>query len=319
MAVSRCRSTSRYTSTRFIGIPVTLVILFLLYILTGTLSAQLKVAPNNNGEIDWEAGVIRVKGTGAVNPDDPPSAQRAGAIRAAKMDAWRNFLEIVQGVRIDAQTTVRNYMLEDDRIRTSIQGIITSFRQLGEPHYLSDGSIEVEYEMPIYGNLADLFLPKEMGRGKLLSGEIYVCPLCGREWPKGKPVPPGIKLKAISSFKKNPTGRPYTGLIVDARGFTVYPAMAPKILNKDGEEVYGTGFVSRDYALKVGIVGYARDLEKAMKNPRVADNPLVIKAIGSSGKAKTDVIISNKDAINLHALSENLNFLDKCRVIFLVD
>lgn len=95
--------------------------------------------------------------------------------------------------------------------------------------------------------------------------------------------------------------------------------MAPKILTPDGEEVYGTKFVSREYAIKEGVVGYAKGLEAAIKDRRVADNPLIVKAIGVTGKAKIDVVISRQDATRLHALAENLSFLEKCRVMIVVD
>jgi hypothetical protein len=294
--------------------------LSLLFIVSGYISVLAQEgAISTTGTVDWNSGVVRVKGIGGVNPNDPPSAQRAGALRVAKMDAWRNFLELIKGVQVDAQTTVQNYMLSDDRIRSSVEGTITNFRQIGDPHYLSDGSIEIEYEMSLRGSLAGALLPSDMGSGRPLSGELLTCPTCGRAWPHDVPVPAGVTLNSAPSVLVNPTGRAYTGLILDARGLSVNPAMAPKILNSVGDQVYGTGFVSREYALQVGIVGYARNLEAARQDSRVADNPLLIRALSVAGKGRTDLVISDQDALALHSLSENLSFLEKCQVMFLVD
>jgi hypothetical protein len=111
----------------------------------------------------------------------------------------------------------------------------------------------------------------------------------------------------------------YTGLIVDARGLGVKPAMAPKILNEDGKEVYGSAWISRDYAVREGMVGYLKDPVQAQTNPRVTDKPLMVKALRAAGDARVDMVITNADAAMLHNASENLSMLQKCRVIILVD
>jgi len=66
------------------------------------------------GQIDWTNRVIKCTGIGGVNPNVPPSAQRAGAIRAAKLDALRNILETIKGIYIDAETTVENAITTSD-------------------------------------------------------------------------------------------------------------------------------------------------------------------------------------------------------------
>jgi len=238
------------------------------------------------GGIDWTKGIIVVTGIGAPNPDLPVAAQRPGAIRAAKLDAFRNVLEIIKGVYIDAQTTVENAMTASDVISTRIQGIIRNFT-VTDIRYMSDGSIEVDVEVPITGDMTATLLPPEMGGMN----------------PIIQPQQGGI----------------YTGLIIDARGLKVQPAMAPKILTPDEVEVYGTGFVSHDYAIKMGIVGYAKNFNQARQDERVKPNPLIIKGIGVTGTNKTDIIISPNDAMKIHQYSENLNFLQQCRVLVIVD
>jgi hypothetical protein len=114
-------------------------------------------------------------------------------------------------------------------------------------------------------------------------------------------------------------GQAYTGLIVDARGLGVRPAMVPKILNEDGKEVYGSAWVNRDYAVREGMVGYLKDPAAAQANPRVTDKPLMVKALKVSGDGRVDLVITNADAAMLHGAAQNLSFLEKCRVIVLVD
>jgi len=46
----------------------------------------------------------------------------------------------------------------------------------------------------------------------------------------------------------------YTGLIFDAQTLTFTPSASVKILDEDGREVYGSAYVSKDWADKYGIV-----------------------------------------------------------------
>ena len=238
------------------------------------------------GQIDWTNRVIKCTGIGGVNPDVPPSVQRAGAIRAAKLDALRNILETIKGINIDAETTVENAITTSDVIHTKIQGIAKNF-QVEDIRYMSDGSIEVDVAMALTGDFSDVLLPSEMGN-----------------------MPP---------MTTPQSGGTYTGLVIDARGFKAQPAMAPKIITPDNKEVYGTGYVSREYAVDMGIVGYAKNLIQAKSDERVTPNPLIVKAIGVAGKNKTDIVISPQDAMLIQGYAENLSFLQKCKVIIIVD
>ena len=238
------------------------------------------------GAIDWTRGVVKATGIGAPNPDVPLAAQRAGALRAAKLDALRNILETIKGVYIDAETTIENAMTVSDVIKTKINGIVRNFT-VTDIRYMSDGSIEVDVEVPLTGEMINTLLPQQVGMNS----------------PLVQPQAGGI----------------FTGLIIDARGFKVQPAMAPKIVTPDGVEVYGTGFVSREYAVEMGIAGYAKNIEQARNDDRVKPNPLIIKAIGVTGPNKTDIIISPNDAMRLHQYRENLKFLEQCRVMIIVD
>ena len=53
--------------------------------------------------------------------------------------------------------------------------------------------------------------------------------------------------------------------------------MAPRILDQNGNAVYGPGTYDRSYAVTNGVAGYSKSLEAAQKDPRVLGNPLVVK------------------------------------------
>jgi hypothetical protein len=258
--------------------------------LVGTVK-DVETPVGSSGKIDWTTGVITAVGIGAP-PAQPANAAQARAMaeRAAQVVAYRNLLEAVKGVRIDSTTTVENFMVTSDVVRTQVSGFVQGAMVM-DKKYMSDGSVEVTVGMKLTGALADSLLPKTPPAAP----------------PTGIVATPGV------------TGQTFTGLIVDARGLGVKPAMAPKVLNEDGKEVYGSAWINRDWAVREGMAGYLKDPLQAQQNPRVTDKPLLVKAIKASGDARVDVVISNADAAMLQGAAQNLSFLEKCKVIILVD
>jgi hypothetical protein len=244
-----------------------------------------------SGKVDWTTGVLTAVGIGAPAAQSANAVQaRAMAERAAQVVAYRNLLEALKGVRVDSTATVENFISTNERIRAGVSGIIQG-ATIMDKKYMSDGSVEVTVGMRLTGALAEALLPKTL------------------------PTPAtGLTGTAPAS-----PGQLYTGLIVDARGLDVKPAIAPKILNEEGKEVYGSSWISRDYAVREGMVSYLKDTVQAQTNPRVADKPLMVKAIKVAGDTRVDTVITNADAAMLHSASENLSILQKCRVIILVD
>lgn len=259
--------------------------------MTGTVN-DVEEAVGTSGKIDWTTGLITAVGIGAppAQPANPAQA-RGMAERAAQVVALRNLLESVKGVRVDSATTVENFIVTSDIIRTQVNGFVQGATTM-DKKYLSDGSVEITVGMYIKGALLESLLPPKPATPPV--------PLV----PGAAPVTPGIA---------------YTGLIVDGRGLGVRPAMVPKILNEDGKEVYGSAWINREYAVREGMVGYLKDPAAAQANPRVTDKPLTVKAVKVSGENRVDLVIPNDAAAKIHGMSENLSFLEKCRVIVLVD
>ncbi len=279
---------------------IVLICTVLLALAAGSASAQMagtvkdvEQSVGSTGKVDWTTGMITAVGIGAP-PAQPANAAQARAMaeRAAQVVALRNLLEAVKGVRVDSATTVENFMVTSDVIKTEVSGFIQGAMPI-DKKYMSDGSVEVTVGMRLTGALADTLLPKGLAT-------------------------PSTPLTAPSGATAAP-GQLYTGLIVDARGLGVRPAMAPKILNEDGKEVYGSAWINRDFAVREGMVGYLKDPASALANPRVTDKPLMVKALKVSGDARVDTVISNADAAALQSAAQNLNMLQKCRVIILVD
>ncbi|MCK5656995.1 MAG: LPP20 family lipoprotein, partial [Deltaproteobacteria bacterium] len=212
----------------------------------------------DQGSINWSTGKVVAVGIGAPPSKPANMAQaRAMARRAAITVARRNLLEISQGVQVDSMTLVKDFTVRSDIIRTSVQGVVRN-AQVIDTAYMSDGSVEVTMVMSLGGEFANVILPPPP------VGTVFPLP------------PPGTEM---------PASQVYTGMVIDARGLGARPAMAPKIVDESGKEIYGSAMVNREFAVQQGMVGYAKDLSAAQVNNRVTDRPVTIKALRTSGAA----------------------------------
>ncbi|HEU19873.1 MAG TPA: hypothetical protein ENO00_10965 [Deltaproteobacteria bacterium] len=268
------------------------------------------------GNVNWSTGTLMAVGIGSP-PErfyGKPQA-RPMAMRAAQVDAYRKLLEVANGVRVDSTTLVKDYAVESDVVRTQVEGIVRG-ATIVKTEYLSDGTVEVTVAMPLSGagsSLGQAVYPRIME-----SAGFPPAPPSG--YPAVQPVP-SVPTPAAPQVPAPaaPVGEVFTGLVIDARGIQARPAMSPKVIDENGEEVYGSMHVDREYAVQQGMSGYARDLTAAQSNARVTNNPLTVKGIKSDGPGKSNIVIGSADANQLRAASENLTFLKKCRVMIVLD
>lgn len=92
------------------------------------------------------AEIYRVTGMGAPPAGMPAARAKAMACRAAQVDAYRQLAEIVKGVQVDAQTTVENFVVQSDEIRTKVDATIQGAAVVGKRE-MPDGSCEVDIEL----------------------------------------------------------------------------------------------------------------------------------------------------------------------------
>lgn len=112
----------------------------------------------------------------------------------------------------------------------------------------------------------------------------------------------------------------YTSVVIDAQGVGVCRSMSPKIVRKDGSEVWGTINVDPAFVTDHGIVAYARSRSEAISNKRAGANPLIIRARArGASRARCDVVISDSDADTLIAEDRRSRFLGDFRVIVITE
>ena len=96
-----------------------------------------------------------------------PSQQRLMAIRASKLDAYRNLTEQVFGQQVDASSTVADMVVLNDTFRTKVEGIIygaqlVSITPVGEDTYETTLSLD----KTVVQDLRTLFLGHAVAKGR---------------------------------------------------------------------------------------------------------------------------------------------------------
>ncbi|SHJ02102.1 hypothetical protein SAMN02745216_00932 [Desulfatibacillum alkenivorans DSM 16219] len=300
------------------------VVVLALLVLAGVLTGSAIAKPFEDviehvgleGVINWSQGYIEAKGTG-VPPEEyekfygKPQA-RSMAIRGAQIAAYDNLLKTARSVRIQSTNIVDDSIGSNEEILDQVVSMVRGAKMVHR-EYLSDGTVEVSLRMPLLGGFTQLFLPSEyrtVPDVKAVSSSSN---------PQGAAAPPGAAEGAETPAKVDPDSRIYTGMVVDARGLGLNPSMAPVILDEDGKEVFGSNYVSREFAVHQGMAGFTKEMTVAEKDRRVEGRPLIVKGVKIANPGKSDIIISKADADLIRGTSENLSFLKQCRVVIVLD
>ncbi|HOE64727.1 MAG TPA: LPP20 family lipoprotein [Candidatus Sumerlaeota bacterium] len=102
-------------------------------------------------EESWYHLVIKATGSGVAPEDMVDTAQgKVMAERAAHLDALRQLGENIKGVKVTANTTVRNFVTENDEIKTRFNAFLRGARRV-ETRHLEDGICEVDVEISLEG------------------------------------------------------------------------------------------------------------------------------------------------------------------------
>ena len=141
------------------------------------LMLALAVCTVGTGEAaQWDGGTIRVVGLGVAPAGTSGTQAEALARRAAISDAYRQLAEQVNGVNVDASTTVENLMLANMTVRTHVSALIKG-AEIREEKAQRDGSYTVTLELPVYGSgslASTVFAPNKLPEPWSPPAAVYV-------------------------------------------------------------------------------------------------------------------------------------------------
>ena len=270
--------------------------LCLLWIPTGAAAPALSQSDHcitlfDNGEIDWSTG--KVSAIGKASPKGNKDGANESVPGSAQADASRNIIQILKQIKIRKNLTVGQYASQNDIIlagieKTARDAVIT------KQSFTSALDVEIEIETSIGGGFLQLVLPDDIRQISRINAE--------------KPMPPNQDMEDI----------PYTGLIIDARGLELEPALYPTIVSEQGNEIYSSLFISREFAVQYGVCTYICSMDKAIREKRIGPHPLIFKALRKSSNENASVVISMADTKQIEKATERHIFLKECRVIIVM-
>ncbi len=130
------------------------------------------------------------------------------------------------------------------------------------------------------------------------------------------PPPPATGEEALLTGED--VSGPFTGLVVDTRGFQIISCMSPRLLDAALRDVYSGAHASVEFVEDVGVVGYVGSIATALRLPRVGSRPLVIRAVGAGDTVRRCPVITLPDARRVLA-GGAADIFRKCAVCFVVD
>ncbi|GEM_PF-1327203 len=193
------------------------IILLGLILFLFSLAAQAAEEPG----ISWTEDRIAALGQ-AVAPEDAlsPGSAKLLARRGAVMDLQRNLLEFVQGVRVDAKTSMQDFMVHDE-VRTSVEGIIR-----GVEIWKSSWDGEV---YSVWGGFS-LKKVRSAGASRI----------------------PGLASKKVPSYQ----GKGYASLELDLGDLPFEPSLVISLRSESGKKIYGPEFVDARSFVEKGMCRY---------------------------------------------------------------
>lgn len=234
---------------------------------------QQQKAKSQPGTVNWEGQVIKATGAGAPDMRSTNPAQaRLGAERAAKMDAFRQLIEQAKGIKVTTDKSVGD-ALAQEQLRGKVEGVIRAYR-ITDKRYFSDSGVEIDVEVPLAAISA------------LLA--------------------PDTGAKIAINEEGEPTN---SGLVIDARGLKVVPALSPRVLDEDGNPVYASDCLTDEARKSQAVASYFKSLDEATRSKLVGAKALVVKAVSANG---ADLVIPADVARQL--TSGNNRFLAEGRV-----
>ena len=291
---------------------------FLMLILLSIFAFGREVIENNGScKINWTEGFILCEGESAEGQS------KYAANISAKVISQRNMLEVIKGVNITSEATVKNGLDSSEIIKSRVDGVIRGAQIVSTKYNYDTKSSIVTSKLELGKDLlaallSDPSLLSWNEKVEKLWNNLHIIPRANATTYSIQEKETILKLmkdlrdnseakkhfEDILSSMKNDSK--YTGLLLDISDLNSFKkALIVKLVDEDGKELYPSNIVSKQTLTKRNTsVGYMFGLDDARENKRVFDNPIEMK-VKNTYKNKLSNIVLSKEQI------EKLNLLDK--------
>lgn len=246
---------------------------------------------------------ILVVGEGVPKKGTTGGQRRLTAIRAAEVAAQRALAELLKGVSIVGETTVRDAEVESDLIKSSVNAFIKGFSPVVKDWNPAEETALVILKVGMNG-------PRSFGA--MMYEKILTEPKIKQQVEKPVYVPP------VDVPQQPATPQAYDGLIIDATAQSFRPALINRIFNPNGQVLYDPAKISQKVLVEQGCGEYTNSVDKARAalGKRGVRNPLIVKASGTV--SPSDLQVNNEIAAQIHAANQANGFMADARVAFVL-
>lgn len=264
-----------------------------------------KVTVTVTVEQAYKQDAILVVGEGVPKKGTSGSQRRLTAIRAAEVAAQRSLAELLKGVNITGETTVRDAEVESDLIKSSVNAFVKGFQPVVKDWNAAEESALVILKVGMSG-------PKSFGAA--MYEKILSEPKIKQEIDKPVYQPP-VDLPAAPVTTAS---LPVDGLIIDATAQSFRPALINRIFNSDGQVLYDPAKISQKVLVEQGCGEYTNSVDKARAalRKRGVNNPLVVTASGTV--SPSDLRVTEEVAAQIYSANQGTGFMAEARVAFVL-
>jgi len=232
------------------------------------------------GQVNWTEGVVlsRDSATGTMQRGAEARTSQAAA-QAARQGLWA----MLEQVRLDARQMLGPAVRQMQERRQELEASVAQ-AVVVETRY-APGTVEMTVQLPFAGRLTALFLAPS---------------------------------SAVASDGEPRSEAAHTGVVIDARGLAIQPALFPRIVDETGQTLYAPEVVDVEAAVQQGYVAYAKTFDQAPAQARIGERPLVLRALRVAGDTRVDLVLSHAEATRMRDYAATRRLVRQCRVLIVM-
>lgn len=190
-------------------------------------------------------------------------------------------LDLAREVRIDTEHTSGDLMASTQAVADKLDANV-SLWEVTEARYYTSGRVDVEVCLPVHA------------------------------WLR-----PALARMGTGADRSSPADVPITGLVVDARGLGVEPAIAPEVRDPAGAVLYAAAFMTSFAASQRAPVVYVTDPADPVAVRRAGDQPVIVRA--ASVADDVNLVLDVPGSVALRKAAGAAGFLAQGTVVIVVD
>jgi hypothetical protein len=282
-------------------IAVVLCLLALAFCFLAPAQAQ---EPGEKGKVDWVDGVVLGYGYGTAKPGLTQAQARIGSLRAATVDAQRNLLETIKGVRIDSRTLVQDFVVQKDLISAKVSGLLKGASVVEKKtEILSDGS-------PLSTVTISVCITPASGCRGALVDALDLSSVSDERIPRAP-------FTASQDDADGEVSTSVTGLILNLMDRPYKQEVRPVVAVKTSHglaTVYSFESVETSILRRYGMIRYSDNVEEAVQDQEAGDNPLMVPV--EDVTEDNVLLVSKENAAKIYETNRQAGgFLQKARVV----